>query len=97
MRIWIYTALFAGLTAVCGLIRIPFFPVPVTMQTLAVFLSGYFLGRKQGAISQVVFLFSGLAGLPVFSQGGGLGYVLQPGFCYLLAFPAAAFFIGQIS
>ncbi len=97
MRIWIYTALFAGLTAVCGLIRIPFFPVPMTMQTLAVFLSGYFLGKKHGTISQVVFLFTGLAGLPVFSHGGGLGYVIQPGFGYLLAFPASAFCIGLIS
>lgn len=96
MRVLIQISLFAGLTMICGLIRIPFFPVPITMQTLAVLLSGCLLGAKYGAMSQMLFLVLGLTGLPVFSQGGGLGYVMQPGFGYLLAFPIAAYWIGLI-
>jgi len=87
--------MFSALTAAAGFIRIPLFPVPVTLQTFFVYLSGSLLGARLGAISQGVFLCIGLIGLPVFALGGGPGYVLQPTFGYLLGFPAAAWIIGQ--
>lgn len=82
------------LTAIGGFIRIPFFPVPITLQTLFVYLSGNLV--KRGWISQSLFLILGLIGVPVFVSGGGPGYVFHPTFGYLLGFPIAAFAIGAI-
>ncbi len=91
------TALFAALTAVGGFIRIPIPPVPVTLQTLFVYLSGHILGKKGGAASQFLFLIIGLIGVPIFTMGGGLGYMVKPSFGYLIAFPLSAWFIGNIT
>jgi biotin transport system substrate-specific component len=92
--LWI--ALFAALTSVGGMVRIPVPPVPFTLQTLFVYLSGDLLGSKRGALSQALFLVLGLIGIPVFAMGGGPGYILQPTFGYLLAFPIAAWIIGIV-
>jgi biotin transport system substrate-specific component len=82
---------FAALTAAGALIKLPVPPVPFTMQNLFVVMSGMLLGPKAGAISQAVYLVVGLIGLPVFSGGGGPGYVASPTFGYLLGFiPASA-------
>ncbi|MBN1894020.1 biotin transporter BioY [bacterium] len=89
-------SLFAALTALGGWIRIPFVPVPLTMQTLFVYLSGMWLGKTAGFASQVVYLAAGLAGLPVFSAGGGPAYVLHPTFGYLVGFPCAAWVLGAL-
>lgn len=90
--IWI--ALFTSLTCMGGFIRIPIFPVPFTLQTLFVYLSGSLLGSKKGGISQLLFLLIGLVGVPVFAMGGGPGYILQPTFGYLSGFPVGAFVLG---
>ena len=89
-------ALFAALTSVGGYLRIPVPPVPITLQTLFVYLSADILGGRRGAQSQLVFLALGLMGVPVFASGGGPGYVLQPTFGYLLGFPVAAWAIGRV-
>ncbi len=90
-------ALFAALTAVGGYIRLPIPYVPLTLQTLMVMFSGLFLGGKLGAMSQLVYLFIGLLGLPVFAYGGGPGYVLQPTFGYLMGFVPGAYVLGKIT
>lgn len=87
-------ALFASLTAVGAFIRIPIPPVPFTLQTLFVFLSAGFLGASGGFMSQCLYLAVGLIGLPVFSGGGGIGYIFDPRFGYLLGFPVSAFVMG---
>jgi len=97
VRIALFGALFAALTAVGALIRIPVPPVPFTLQTFFVFLSGGLLGPKTGFLSQCIYLTIGLIGLPVFSGGGGPGYVFQPQFGYLLGMPAAAFAVGVLT
>lgn len=89
-------AIFAALTAIGAFIKIPLPIVPFTMQIIIVFLAGSILGSKRGLQSQLVYIFVGLAGLPVFTQGGGLTYVLQPTFGYLVGFAAGAFIIGYI-
>lgn len=89
-------AIFAALTAIGVFIKIPLPIVPFTMQIIIVFLAGSILGSKRGLQSQLVYIFVGLAGLPVFTQGGGLTYVLQPTFGYLVGFAAGAFIIGYI-
>ncbi|MBI1805152.1 MAG: biotin transporter BioY [Ignavibacteriae bacterium] len=89
--------LFAGLTALGAQIEIPHQPVPYTMQTVFVLLSGALLGKRNGAMSQIVYLTAGAIGLPVFAHSGfGLVRILGPTGGYLLAFPVAAFAVGYI-
>lgn len=92
----ILVSLFAALTAIGSFIKIPFPYVPLTLQTLFVILSGDILGPKYAAYSQILFLLLGLIGLPVFAYGGGIGYVVQPSFGYLLAYPFGAYVIGKL-
>jgi len=89
-------ALFTATTIVGAFVRIPLPLVPFTLQSLFVLLSGAILGSKMGALSQGLYLFLGLVGLPVFAYGGGPGYVLQPTFGYLLGFIGGAYFIGKL-
>lgn len=95
---WILS--FSVLTAVAAQITIPVKPVPFTLQTMAVILAGAFLGARNGAYSQIVYLLLGAAGLPVFAQipDGGIGItrLFGPTGGYLLAFPLAAFAVGYL-
>ena len=93
----ILCALFAALIAIGAFIRIPVPLVPFTLQTFFVSLSGMLLGKKYGATSALLYLFIGLIGLPVFTQGGGIGYVLKPSFGYLIGFVFGAFVTGSIA
>ena len=90
-------ALFAALTGIGGFVRIPIPYVPLTLQTLMVMFSGLILGGRLGALSQLVYTLVGLMGIPIFAQGGGPGYVLQPTFGYLLGFVCGAYIIGNIT
>lgn len=89
---------FAVLTAISAQIAIPSKPVPFTLQTLLVLLSGAFLGSRNGAYSQFLYLFLGIIGLPVFAQipeaPQGFARIFGPTGGYLLAFPVAAFLVG---
>jgi biotin transport system substrate-specific component len=92
---WI--TLFAVLTAVGAQVEIPHQPVPYTLQTFFVLLSGALLGKKNGALSQVSYLFLGAIGVPVFSGWGfGLARLVGPTGGYLLSFPVAAFVVGYL-
>ena len=90
-------ALLAALTAVGAHLRIPFPYVPVTLQAAFVCLSGLLLGPWRGSASQVVYIAAGLIGFPVFARGGGLHYVLEPSFGYLLGFIAGAGVCGIVA
>ena len=94
----IYTALFAALTCISAFFKIPVpgFPFPITLQVLFVILAGLILPPKYALASQALYVVIGLIGIPVFSMGGGFGYVLQPSFGILLGFIAAAFVIALI-
>lgn len=78
-------------------IHLPFTPVPITLQTLFVLLTGAALGSKRGAMATLAYLAAGAAGLPVFS-GGAAGIAPLLGFTagYLWAFPIAAFVVGWL-
>lgn len=89
-------AMFAALTAVGAFIKIPLPLVPFTLQIVFVFLAGCLLGGRNGFQSQLVYIGIGLVGLPVFTQGGGITYVLQPTFGYLIGFALAALVIGYM-
>jgi biotin transport system substrate-specific component len=88
--------LLTALTAIGALIRVPTPLVPFTMQTFFTFLAGCILQPNLAALSQLAYLILGLAGLPIFSQGGGMGYIFQPTFGYLLGLPAAAYLIASL-
>lgn len=89
---------FAILTALSAQVAIPAKPVPFTLQTLLVLLSGALLGSRSGAYSQLLYLFMGIVGLPVFAQipDAPLGFsrIIGPTGGYLLAFPIAAYLVG---
>ena len=93
----ILTALFAALTAVGAFLQIPFGITSITLQFFFTALAGLLLGPKWGALSQAVYVGLGLTGLPVFTQGGGPGYVLQPSFGFLLGLIPAAAVIGLLA
>ena len=86
----VLVSLTVALTAAGAWVRIPLGPVPVSLQTLFVLLSGAVLGSGLGAMSMCVYLALGLIGLPVFTAGGGPGYVLSPTFGFLLSFPLSS-------
>ena len=91
---------FALLTAIAAQIEIPlgFTPVPLTGQTFAVLLSGAVLGMRRGALSQLVYWFAGLTGLPFYSGGAG-GWEKGTGATmgYLIGFVAASGAIGYLA
>lgn len=72
-------------------VPLPFTPVPMTLQPVAVLAIGALLGTRMGLVALVTYLAVGMAGLPVFSMGrGGVAHLFGPTGGYLLAFPIAA-------
>lgn len=92
----ILISIFAALIAVGAFIRIPLpiSPVPVTLQFIFVAYAGLFLGPRKGAYSVLLYIGLGLIGLPVFTQGGGIGYIFMPTFGFLIGFVLCAGWIG---
>lgn len=94
----VYIALGTALTSVGGIFLkfpSPFSPVNFTMQTLFVIFFPLVIGKK-AVWSQIAYVLLGLIGVPVFTQGGGISYVFQPSFGYLLSFIVASLFLGAI-
>jgi biotin transporter BioY len=85
---------FILLTAISAKLKIEIGPVPITDQTLVVLLSGALLGAKRGALSQIFYLLGGLVGIPWFSRGGGIAYLMSPTFGYIVGFVLAAYIVG---
>lgn len=85
-----------ALIVVGAYIKIPIPYVPFTLQFLFVTLAGQLLGAKTGSIVVATYILMGLVGMPVFTSGGGLSYVLQPTFGYLLGFVFATAMCGFI-
>jgi len=94
----IKAALMAALTAVGAYILIPVGPVPITLQTFFVLLSGRLLGKKYGVLAQITYLLLGTFGLPIFSGGqSGLGVIAGPTGGFLISFVAAAWIAAYCS
>lgn len=90
-------ALFAALTAVGAFICIPLGYSSITLQTFFTAMAGCVLGPWYGALSQLVYVALGLVGLPIFTQGGGIGYLMQPTCGFLIGLIPAAWVIGRIA
>ena len=87
------------LLAISAKIKIPFYPVPMTMQTFVVLFLGITLGSKIGLLTISLYLFEGIFGLPVFAgtpeKGTGLIYFTGPTMGYLVGFLIATYIAGS--
>lgn len=93
----IYCGLFTALIAVGAFIKIPIPVVPFTLQYLFTMLAGLLLGSRLGTLSVLSYMLLGLAGLPIFSEGGGIWYVFKPSFGYIIGFAIGTFVTGWIA
>lgn len=89
--------MFVALVAAGAFIKIPVPVVPFTLQYLFTMLAGLLLGPKKGALAVCIYIVLGLAGLPIFAQGGGPGYIFQPSFGYIIGFAVGAYVTGTIA
>ena len=91
------SALFCTLIIIGSFIRIPM-PnmMPMTLQTFFVLLSILILPLKASTLATVTYMILGLIGLPIFSGGGGLGYILMPNFGFIIGFVAVSVIIGVV-
>lgn len=87
----------AALIALSSRIQVPMWPVPMTMQTLAVLIVVMGMGARLGTASVASYLAAGAAGLPVFAAGGGLVYLTGPTAGYLLGFLLVAVVVGRLA
>lgn len=100
--LWLWlavTIIFAAITALTARITIPlpFTPVPITLQTLAVVLSGLVLGARGGALAQLLYLGLIATGLPLDARGLGPAAFFSPTAGYLIGFVPAAFIAGWLA
>ena len=98
-----FLLIFLGTMAltVSAKIKIPFYPVPMTMQTFVVLFLGLAYGYKIGLATVSIYLLEGIIGIPVFSnspeKGVGLIYFTGPTMGYLIGFLTAVFFAGYLN
>ena len=97
---YVFFALIGSIVlAISSKVKIPFYPVPMTMQTLVVLMIGVSFGWKLGLATVTLYLFEGIIGLPVFSgtpeKGIGLIYFTGPTMGYLLGFLVAVYISGK--
>ncbi|MGB0844335.1 MAG: biotin transporter BioY [Alphaproteobacteria bacterium] len=83
--------------AVSAHVKVPFYPVPITMQTMVVLMIGMAYGWKLGGATILLYLAEGAVGLPVFTNGGGVHHLAGPTAGYLFGFFAAATTIGWLA
>ena len=98
LRMSVFAALFAALTAMGAFIAIPIGPVPIVLQNLFVMLAGLLLGWRWGLASVGLYLLAGFCGLPVFAGGSaGIGRLVGPTGGYLIGYLPAVYVIGRLT
>ena len=85
------------LLTISSKVQVPFWPVPMTMQTFIVFIIGMAYGWRLAFFTLVAYLIEGALGLPVFAKGGGLLYLIGPTSGYLYGMAIAAGVIGFLA
>ena len=99
----VFVVIFLGtvLLTISAKLKIPFYPVPMTMQTFVVLFLGLAFGYKIGLATVIAYLLEGIIGIPVFSnspeKGVGLVYFTGPTMGYLIGFLFAVFFAGYLN
>ena len=98
VKLILITIIGSNLLTISAKIKIPFYPVPMTMQTFMVLFLGMALGPKLGLSTVTVYLLEGIFGFPVFAnspeKGIGLAYFTGPTMGYLVGFLVAVYFAG---
>jgi len=99
IKIFLISLMGSILLTISAKIKIPFYPVPMTMQTFVVLFLGISFGYKVGVTAVFLYLLEGIAGLPVFSgtpeKGIGLAYFMGPTGGYLVGFLVATYVAGS--
>ena len=100
-RSWLFDIVlvvaFSAFVALSAQVAIPWWPVPMTLQPLAVLFTGAVLGSRRGALALLLYLAEGAVGLPVFAGGAGVAYMLGPTGGYLISYPVAAGLVGWLA
>ena len=78
-------------------IKVPLYPVPMTLQPMAVLMIAMLFGRKLATLTVGLYIFKGIIGLPVFAFGGGLMYLMGPTGGFILGFFVSAFIVGYLA
>ena len=98
IKLTLITIVGTMLIAISAKVKIPFYPVPMTMQTFVILLIGITLGYKLGLATVALYLLEGIVGLPVFAsspeKGIGIAYFIGPTMGYLIGFLIAVYFSG---
>jgi biotin transport system substrate-specific component len=101
LKIFLIISLGTVALTISAKLKIPFYPVPMTMQTFVVLFLGLAFGYKIGLATVGVYLLEGVIGMPVFSnspeKGVGLVYFTGPTMGYLIGFLSAVFFAGYLN
>jgi|TARA_B100000678_G_scaffold230344_1_gene198745 biotin transport system substrate-specific component len=99
IKLTLITIVGSILITISAKVKIPFYPVPMTMQTFIILLIGITLGYKIGLATVALYLFEGIIGLPVFAsspeKGIGIVYFIGPTMGYLIGFLIAVYFAGS--
>ena len=94
----VFTVIFCSLLLVLSAkIKVDLYPVPMTLQPLAILMIAMLCGRNIAVSSVSLYLFQGMVGLPVFAYGGGLAYFMGPTGGFLFGFLAAALVLGEFA
>ena len=78
-------------------VKVPLYPVPMTLQPMAVLMIAMLFGRKLATLTVGLYIFKGIMGLPVFAFGGGLMYLMGPTGGFILGFFVSAFIVGYLA
>ena len=78
-------------------IKVPLYPVPMTLQPMAVLMIAMLFGRKLATLTVGLYIFKGIIGLPVFAFGGGLMYLMGPTGGFILGFFVSTFIVGYLA
>lgn len=97
LRALVLVAIGSALMTLSAKVQVPFWPVPMTMQTYVALMLGAAYGMRLGAATVVVYLVQGAIGLPVFATGAGLAYLAGPTGGYLVGFAAGAAVTGWLA
>ncbi|NLH02209.1 MAG: biotin transporter BioY [Clostridiales bacterium] len=97
VRGMVFCALFTALIAAGAFMKIQIPYVPITLQFMFTNLAGLMLGKRKGLISVCLYIFIGLAGIPIFASGGGPGYIFKPTFGYIIGFAGGTWLAGLIA
>ncbi len=91
-----YSGIFIALLCVSGVFNVPIANGAISLQLAVVFVLSCILDKKLAFLTVLAYIILGLAGLPVFAKGGGLGYILQPTFGFVISFIFSAFLLSLI-